>query len=87
MLNYIEYISESALINGSFLAMILEKSFIYNFLLKMYNMKHKKFLLNIINKKLLRLKYKIPILQMQGYYLKDEKYSDFNYIELNFDEL
>lgn len=87
VLNYIEYISESALINGSFLAMILEKSFIYNFLLKMYNMKHKKFLLNIINKKLLRLKYKIPILQMQGYYLKDEKYSDFNYIELNFDEL
>lgn len=87
VLNYIEYISESALINGTFLAMILEKNFIYNFLLKMYNMKHKKYLLKIINKKLLRLKYKIPILQMQGYYLKDEKYNNFNYIELNFDEL
>lgn len=87
VLNYIEYISESALINGTFLALILEKNFIYNFLLKMYNMKHKKYLLKIINKKLLRLKYKIPILQMQGYYLKDEKYNNFNYIELNFDEL
>lgn len=87
VLNYIEYISESALINGSFLAMILEKNFIYNFFLKLYNMKHKKYLLRILNKKLLRLKYKIPILQMQGYYLKDEKYYNFNYIELNYDEL
>ena len=33
------------------------------------------------------MKYKIPLLQMQGYYLKDNKYSNFNYIELNFDEL
>lgn len=87
VLNHIEYISESALINGTFLAVILEKNFIYNFLLKMYNINHKKNLLKIINNKLLRLKYKIPILQMQGYYLKNEKYCNFNYIELNFDEL
>lgn len=87
VLNYAEYISESALINGTFLAMILEKNFLYNLLLKMYNMYHKKFLLKIINRKLLKLQYKIPILQMQGYYLKDKKYFNFNYIELNFDEL
>ncbi len=87
VLNYAEYISESALINGTFLAVFLEKNLIYNFLLELYNKNHKKYLLKILNKKLLKMKYKIPILQMQGYYLKNKKYDNFNYIELNFDEL
>ena len=87
VLNYAEYISEAALINGTFLTVFLARNWGYNFILKLYNRYHKKYLLKIINKKLLKMKYKIPLLQMQGYYLKDSKYSNFNYIELNFDEL
>lgn len=87
VLNHIEYISVSALINGSFLYVILNAFSMYKILLIIYNITHKKFLLEILNKKLIKLNYKIPVLKMCGYYLKNEKFNNFNYIELNYDEL
>ena len=86
-LNHLEYITESSIINGSYFFVILEKNSIYKTILKMYNVTHKKYLLDLINKKLLKLKYKIPLLKMNGYYLKSDKYNKFNYIELNFNEM
>ena len=86
-LNYLEYISESSLINGTYLSIMLNKSFIYKKILKVYNILHQKEILKIIDDKLLRENYKIPLLQMKGYYLKKDKYREFNYIELNYDEL
>ncbi len=54
---------------------------------KLYNKTHNDYLLHIINKKILKLNFKIPILKMNSYYLKKDIYKRFNYIELNFEEL
>lgn len=86
-LNYLEYISADSLINGSYLCVVLEKHFFYKGILKLYNMTHNKYLLYLINKRLLTLNYKIPVLKMKGYYLKSADYIKFNYVELNYEEL
>ena len=43
--------------------------------------------LNLLNLIILKSNYKIPLLEMQGYYLKDGKFKIFNYIELNYEDL
>ena len=75
------------MINGSYFSLLLQKSFIYKPILKLYNKTHNEYLLDIINKKILKLNFKIPILKMNSYYLKKDVYKHFNYIELNFEEL
>lgn len=87
VLNHLEYISSDAMISDSYFSLILQKSFIYNKIFKLYNKTHNVYLLNIINKKILKLNFKIPILKMNSYYLKKDIYRCFNYIELNFEEL
>ena len=87
VLNHLEYISPDSMINGSYFSLMLQKSFIYKTILKLYNKTHNEYLLNIINKKILKLNFKIPILKMNSYYLKKDVYKYFNYIELNFEEL
>lgn len=87
VLNHIEYISNDALVNGSYLSVILQKSPIYKRIFKLYNKSNNNYLLYLINKKLLKLNFKIPLIKMKGYYLKKDKYDCFNYIELNFEEL
>lgn len=87
VLNHLEYISSDSMINGSYFALLLQKSPIYKIMLKLYNQTHNEYLLYIINKKILKLNFKIPILKMDSYYLKKDVYKCFNYIELNFEEL
>ena len=87
VLNHLEYISSDAMINGSYFSLLLQKSPIYKMIFKLYNKTHNDYLLRIINKKILKLNFKIPILKMNSYYLKKDIYKRFNYIELNFEEL
>ena len=87
VLNHLEYISPDSMINGSYFSLLLQKSFIYKPILKFYNKTHNADLLYIINKKISKLNFKIPILKMNSYYLKKDGYKHFNYIELNFEEL
>ena len=87
VLNHLEYISPDAIINGSYFSLILQKSFIYKTIFKLYNRTHNDYWLYIINKKLLKLNFKVPLLKMNSYYLKKDIYKYFNYIDLNFEEL
>ena len=87
VLNHLEYISSDAMINGSYFSLLLQKSPVYKMIFKLYNKTHNDYLLHIINKKILKLNFKIPILKMNSYYLKKDIYRRFNYIELNFEEL
>ena len=87
VLNHLEYISPDSMINGSYFSLMLQKSPIYKTILKFYNKTHNADLLYIINKKISKLNFKIPILKMNSYYLKKDGYKHFNYIELNFEEL
>ena len=87
VLNHLEYISESSIINGSLFPILFNSNLIYKILSKIYYLSNSKMVLNLLNLIILKSNYKIPLLAMQGYYLKDEKFKIFNYIELNYEDL
>lgn len=87
VLNHVEYITKNAMIEGSVFPIIFRSNFNYIILSKLYYFTNLNLFLKFINKIIMKSNYKIPILEMQGYYLKKEKYKQFNYIELNYEDL